>query len=180
MYSVTASIFQLPVNPTCFKYQEHTYNSMTRKIELMWPSIQVTVTATLLEEEEPELSQLLWDNLEHPLRLFCRHPVSTGEEFSAAARPPTHPVKTGVILGRTKRMFCEIPPGSINYSVHGGYGGLSCYYGPCTEPITVSGAVVAKVSEDQMPLLRKAGEAVWDHYYMKHTPIIMNARRKTE
>lgn len=44
-------------------------------------------------------------------------------------------------------MFCEIEPGSINYSVHGGYGGLSCYYGPCTEPITVKGAVVAKVAD---------------------------------
>jgi hypothetical protein len=152
---------------------------MTKKIELEWPSESLKITAKLLENEEPELCSLLWENLENPLKLFCRHPVSTGEEFSAAARPPRHPVKTGVTLGRTKRMFCEIPPGSINYSVHGGYGGLSCYYGPCTEPITVSGAVVAKVSEDQMRNLIKAGKAVWSHYYLKHTPITMIVRRAT-
>jgi len=167
------------VNPPQFKYTINIIITMTRQIELEWPSINTKITATLLDDEEPELAQLLWENLAEPLKLFCRHPVSTGEEFSAAARPPRHPVKTGVSLGRHKRMFCEIPPGSINYSVHGGYGGLSCYYGPCTEPITVSGAVVAKVSQDQMPLLRKAGETVWDHYYMKHTPILMTARRST-
>lgn len=162
---------------TGFKYPENKYCTM-KEIELTWPSIETTVTAKLLTEEEPELTALLWENLEQPLKLFCRHPVSTGEEFSAAARPPRHPVKTGTALGRNKRMYCEIPPGSINYSVHGGYGGLSCYYGPCTEPITVSGAVVAKVSEAEMPKLRRAGETVWDHYYMKHTPITMIARRK--
>ena len=148
-----------------------------KQIQLEWPTIDTRVTATLLEKEEPELTQLLWENLEEPVKLFCRHPVSTGEEFSAAARPPRHPVKTGTALGRNKRMFCEIPPGSINYSVHGGYGGLSCYYGPCTEPITVSGAIVAKVPEEQHPALRKAGETVWNHYYRLHTPITMTARR---
>lgn len=153
---------------------------MSRKIELEWPSEDIKVVATLLEEEEPELCDLLWGNLEEPLKLFCRHPVSTGEEFSAAARPPRHPVKTGVIMGRTKRMFSEIEPGSINYSVHGGYGGLSCYYGPCTEPITVSGAVVGKVSDEQMPELIKAGKAVWNAYYMLHEPILMYARRHVE
>jgi len=68
---------------------------MARKIELEWPSEEITVVATLLEGEKPELCALLWENLEEPLKLFCRHPVSTGEEFSAAARPPRHPVKTG-------------------------------------------------------------------------------------
>jgi len=77
-------------------------------------------------------------------------------------------------------MFSQIKPGSINYSVHGGYGGLSCYYGPCTEPIMVSGAVVGKVSEAQMPVLIKAGKAVWNAYYMLHEPILMYARRHVE
>ncbi len=150
---------------------------MARKIVLEWPSEGITVTAHLLDDEEPELCGLLWENLRGPLRMFCRHPVSTGEEFSAAARPPRHPVKTGDALGRHRRMFCEIEPGSINYSVHGGYGGLSCYYGPCTEPVTVNGAVVGRVPDEELPLLVRAGRAVWDHYYMKHTPIIMVARR---
>jgi hypothetical protein len=153
---------------------------MTRKIILEWPSIPIALTVTLLDEEEPELCQILWENLKEPLKLFCRHPVSTGEEFSAAARPPRHPVMTGVTLGRNKRMFCEISPGSVNYSVHGGYGGLSCYYGPCTEPLTVRGAVVGKVNPDELPLLKRASREVWNHYYNKHTPITMIARRAQE
>ena len=148
-----------------------------KKIQLIFPNIDTTLTATLLEKEEPELTKLLWKNIEKPVKLFCRHPVSTGQEFSAATRPPRHPVKTGSHLGRHKRMFCEIPVGSVNYSVHGGYGGLSLYYGPCTEPITVSGAVVAKIPETQYPELQKAGETVWNHYYRLHKPITMTARR---
>jgi hypothetical protein len=150
---------------------------MARKIVLEWPSIDTSVQAGLLENEEPELCDMLWDRLEEPLKMFCRHPVSTGEEFSAEARPPRNPVRTGESVGRHRRMFCEIPPGSINYSVVGGYGGLSCYYGTCSEPITVKGAVVAIVVHVDMPNLVKAGREVWDAYYTKHEPIIMVARR---
>ena len=150
---------------------------MARKIMLEWPSIDTSVQAEFLEKEEPELCDMLWERLEEPLKMFCRHPVSTGEEFSAEARPPRHPVRTGENVGRNRRMFCEISPGSINYSVVGGYGGLSCYYGPCSEPITVKGAVVAKVAQEDMLNLVKAGRAVWDAYYTKHEPIIMFARR---
>lgn len=41
----------------------------------------------------------------------------------------------------------------------------------------MNGAVVAKVPDGELPQLKKAGEVVWDHYYMRHTPIIMVARR---
>lgn len=150
---------------------------MNRKIRLEWPSIDVHVEAFLLEDEEPELCDLLWNRIQKPLKMFCRHPVSTGLEFSAEARPPRHPVQTGEIVGRNKRLFCEIPPGSINYSVVGGYGGLSCYYGPCSEPIMVKGAIIAKVSEKNIPTLVKAGKAVWNAYYMTHKPILMFVRR---
>jgi len=150
---------------------------MVRKIVVSWPEAGVEVRASLLEDEEPELCEVLWGNLEEPMRMFCRHPVSTGEEFSGEARPPRHPVRTGDALGRNRRMYCEIPPGSINYSVVGGYGGFSCYYGPCTEPVTVRGAVVAKVDPGDMPALREAGKAVWEAYYTRHEPITMVARR---
>ena len=153
---------------------------MARRICLEWPSTDLRVKASLLEDEEPELCDLLWERLNEPVKFFCRHPVSTGEEFSAEARPPRHPVKTGEALGRHRRMFCEIPPGSINYSVFGGYGGISCYYGPCTEAITVKGAVVAKVDDGDMPTLRAAGKTVWNAYYMTHVPITMTARRCQE
>jgi hypothetical protein len=39
--------------------------------------------------------------------------------------------------------------------------------------------VVAEIPEKQFPQLRKAGETVWKHYYLLHTPITMTARRYT-
>ena len=43
--------------------------------------------------------------------------------------------------------------------------------------MTVNGAVVGRVPDEELPALVRAGRAVWDHYYMRHTPIIMVARR---
>jgi len=74
-------------------------------------------------------------------------------------------------------MFCEIDPGNINYSVHSGYGGLNCYYGPCAGLITVKGMVVAKVADEDVVSLKRLGAAVWNAYYITHTPIKMVLRR---
>lgn len=153
---------------------------MGKLIEIEFPEIQVSVRASLLEEEEPELCEILWENLENPLKLFCRHPVSTGEEFSGESRPPRHPVQSGTQaqpLGRKRWLFSRIPPGSVVYAIFGGYGGLSLVYGPCTEPLSARGSVVGKVVEEDIGNMLKAGRAVWDAQYMTHRPIFMVARR---
>ncbi len=154
---------------------------MARTIEFEFPDLEIEFAATLLEDEEPELGQTLWENLENPTRLFCRHPLSTGYEFAGEGRPPTHPVKTGtqaVPLGRKKWLMTRIPPGSITYGVFGGYGGINLFYGRCTEPLPSRGPVVAKVNEEDMEALLKAGRAVWSSQYLMHDPIVMIARRK--
>jgi len=153
---------------------------MAKKIVVEWPEIDVRVTVTLLEDEEPELCGMLWKNLETPLKMFCRHPVSTGEEFSGEGRPPRHPVKSGTQaqpLGRRQWLLTRIPPGSVVYAIFGGYGGMSLFYGPCTEPLPARGSVVGKVDPEDMGNLMKAGKSVWNAQYMTHRPMIMVARR---
>lgn len=154
---------------------------MAKQIELEWPDIGIKVSLNLLEGDEPELCETLWKNLEGPLKMFCRHPVSTGYEFSAEGRPPRHPVKSGtqaVPLGRKQWLMTRIKPGSILYAIFGGYGGISVFYGPCTEPLPARGSVVGKVDEEDMDDLVKAGRAVWNAQYITHKPVIMEVRRK--
>jgi hypothetical protein len=153
---------------------------MTKKIVVEWQGVDLRVKAALLEDDEPELCQTLWENLKTPLKMFCRHPVSTGEEFSGEGRPPRHPVKSGTQtqpLGRRQWLMTRIPPGSVVYAIFGGYGGLSLFYGPCTEPLPARGSVVGKVDAEDMGNLARAGKAVWDAQYLTHRPMIMVARR---
>lgn len=156
---------------------------MLKEIVIEFPEIEVSIRASLLEDEEPELCKILWKNLEEPLKLFCRHPVSTGEEFSGEARPPRHPVQTGTQaqpLGRKQWLFTRIPAGSVVYAIFGGYGGLSLIYGPCTEPLPARGSVVGKVIDEDFGKLLKAGKAVWNSQYKTHKPFFMVAKRGGE
>jgi len=154
---------------------------MVKEIEFEWPEIGINLNVSLLENDEPELCEILWKNLEKPLKMICRHPVSTGEEFSGEGRPPRHPVQSGtqaVPLGRKQWLLSGIKPGSVVYAIFGGYGGISVFYGPCTEPLPARGSVVGKVAEADMEKLKKTGKAVWKAQYITHRPMIMMARRK--
>jgi hypothetical protein len=154
---------------------------LAKKIELEWPEIGVKVTANLLEQDEPEMCGELWNNLKNPLKMVCRHTVSTGRSYGAESRPPKHPVKTGTQaqpLGRKRVLLSKAPPGSIGYSISGGYGGINLCYGPCTEPLPATGPVVATVESGGLDDFVRAGNYVWNAQYMTHTPAIMIARRK--
>jgi len=154
---------------------------MSKRIELELPDVGITIKATLKEEDEPELCNDLWKRLETPLKMFCRHPVSTGYEFSAEARPPRHPVETGTQaapIGRKRWLFTKIEPGMVIYSIVGGYGGISVCYGPCTEPLPARSSVTAEVDEKDMSNLVKAGRAVWNAQYVTHRPMVLIVRRE--
>jgi len=156
---------------------------MARNMEFEWPELAIQVTATLLEEDEPELSARLWDDLTSPTRFVCRHTLSTGYEFGCETRPPKHPVESGTQaepVGRKQWLLCRIRPGSVVYSIAGGYGGITIFYGPCTEPLPMRGPVVAYVEPKDMDNLVRAGKAVWSAQYMTHLPVIMIARRVSD
>lgn len=153
---------------------------MEKEIVLDFPQINTSVRATLLEDGEPELSKILWDNIKTPQKMFCRHPVSTGHEFSGEVRPPRHPVQTGTQaqpIGRKSWLFTRLDPGVIVYGIFGGYGGLSLIYGACTEPLPARGGIVGKVKEEDWDNMMKAGKAVWECQYRIHKPMIMYVRR---
>jgi hypothetical protein len=153
---------------------------MVKKIECEWPEIGASVKATLLEKDEPELCNELWERIPTPVKMICRHPTSTGYEFGAAERPPKQPVKMGTQatpLGRKKWLLTRIKSGSIVYSISGGYGGLTLFYGPCTEPLPTRGSVVARVDEEDMDDLVKGGKYVWNAQYITHLPTIMIVKR---
>ncbi len=48
-----------------------------RQIEIHYPDLNITLTANLLEEKNPELCDLMWKNL--PIETIQSHTMSTGE-----------------------------------------------------------------------------------------------------
>ena len=150
---------------------------MARSIVIEFPIIGSSVRAALWEEMEPELCETLWSNLKEPTKMVCRHPVSSGQEFSAEARPPKHPVKSGLSVGRNRYLYTTVPLGGVVYAVAGGFGGLSLYYGPCTEPLQIRGSVVAQVVPGDLEKAANAGKAVWDSQVLEHKPMVILVRR---
>jgi hypothetical protein len=150
---------------------------MVRSIVIEFPSVGSSVRADLWEEVEPELCETLWGNLAEPIKMVCRHPVSSGQEFSAEARPPRHPVKSGLGVGRKRYLYTTVPLGGVVYAVTGGFGGLSLYYGPCTEPLQIRGSVVAQVVLEDLQKAAKAGKAVWEAQALEHKPMTIVVRR---
>jgi hypothetical protein len=153
---------------------------MVRIIVIEFPTVGSSVRADLWEEVEPELCETLWGNLAEPIKMVCRHPVSSGQEFSAEARPPKHPVKSGLGVGRKRYLYTTVPLGGVVYAVTGGFGGLSLYYGPCTEPLQIRGSVVAQVIPEDLPKAAKAGKAVWNAQALEHKPMTIVVRRKQQ
>jgi hypothetical protein len=153
---------------------------MSQQIALEWPEIDTRVVVRLWTVEEPEVCEILWKNIETPTKMICRHTLSTGDMFSGGERPPRHPVRTGSQtnpLGRRKWLPYQIEPGSVTYAVHGGYGGISVFYGRSTECLQAPGTVIAKADPQQLEDLVEAGKYVWNAQYCTHLPTIMIVRR---
>jgi len=146
-----------------------------------WPSFEMSLDIPLDIDQEPELCQKFWEFLESPQRMFCRHPVSTGYEFSAEGRPPRHPADSGSQvrpIGRRAFLLSELEPGSVTYAIFGGYGGLSFCYGKCTEPLPSRGAVISLLRGLELEKLKRIGSSVMNAQIYTHTPVIMKASRK--
>ena len=153
---------------------------MARSISLEWPSVGVKFQTELQDAEEPEMCDMLWNRIETPLKMFCRHTLSTGGVFMGEGRPPRHPIPSGSQaqpLGRKRFMYSELKPGCILYAGFGAYGALAMFYGPCTEPLASPGPIVSFVPKNEMDNFVRAGKAVWHAQYYTHEPVTMIARR---
>lgn len=134
------------------------------------------VLATLLDDEQPEFAEKVWQDLSEPVRMWPWHTTSTGDWFGARARSALHPQATGtqaMPVGKVKLM-CDVEPGSIVYS---GTRIFSFAYGPdVTEPLPARGPVVARAND--MNTFYQAGLHVWNAQYRTHKLIIITARRQ--
>lgn len=146
-----------------------------RKIDLTFPNGTV-VKATLLEAEEPELCESLWEFAEDPEPLICHNTLSTGFSFPAFRRPSRSPnTETHLAnpVGRHKVGYTSLKAGDLLWS------GTKLYvvYGFCTEP-SIAGAVTARVDEEYMDELIKAGEDVWNYTYLYHKLAVLKVKRE--
>lgn len=140
-----------------------------------WPSLGIEVRVSLLDNEEPEVCEIFWNRLEHPVKTICRHTLSTGCAYNILPRPPVHPIQMGTQaqpLGRKRQMYSQLEPGNILYS-----GNISVIYGPCTEPLHTSGARVGMVRAQDLENFKRAGKMVWLAQYKSHTPTTVTVRR---
>lgn len=150
-----------------------------KTIQINFPESDVTVTANLLVEREPELCQQLWDAIETPSRMVCHHTISTGDVFVAFPRPPKEPPVTGTQakpVGRhTDFLWSDLQPGDIFWR------GWNCgvAYGPCTEPMNPGGCLAAQVILEDMDRFVAACKNVWYTIYFHHqTPSIVISRKE--
>ena len=114
--------------------------------------------------------------------MICQHTLSTGDLFSADARPPRHPVVVGsqaTPIGNKRWKLTEMKPGMVTFSGYGSYGGVFVAYGNhITEPLMAAGSVVAMVDKGHINEVMRAGAAVWNAQFVTHKLMTMIIRRK--
>ncbi len=152
---------------------------MNRKLDIEFPDFGITVTATMLDDSEPELCNLVWGKL--PLESACVNTLSTGDFYISRVRPPHEaPKKVGTQdnpIGRKLTYLCDRKPGDI------GFNGTDFFvnYGPnVTEPLPGHGSVFAKVNPEHIDAFYKAGKLVWNHEKVVHDVCRMIVKRKED
>ena len=149
---------------------------MARRISVQFSGFPERILATLVDNEDVEFADALWNELEEPVPMYTVHTASTGDWFQGRGRPAAHPQRTGtqaVPLGHAQ-MMCELNPGSIVYQ---GYRSLGFGYGPdITEPLPTQGPVVA-IADDQEALYR-AGRHVCDSHFRTHELVKITVARE--
>ncbi len=151
---------------------------MTRKIEFYFPEMEKRILATLCDEEEPELCDLLWENIAQPLKATCHNTLCTGDLMVVYPRPPKEPTKVGSQahpVGRKLVRFDDLDQGMI---VYGGAKIYVAYGDHLTEPVSSSGSVVAKVDDEYRKEIYHAGKSVWNAHQISHQFVTMIVRRK--
>lgn len=147
---------------------------MTRRVRFDFSGLPEPIIADVLDEAG-EFADLLWEQVEEPLKMWTVQTVSTGDWFSGNGRKATHAQKTGTQaapLGPSI-MMSKIEQGSI---VYGGHRSLGFCYGPdVTEPLPTHGPVVAKVSD--LESFYRAGSHVCDSHFKTHQAVTVTASR---
>ena len=148
---------------------------MARHIMIKVSGFEEVLSATLVEGEDAEFADMLWNEVAEPVRMWTVHTVSTGDWFSGRGRPALHAQPTGTQanpLGRA-HMMCEVSPGSIVYQ---GHRSLGFGYGPdVTEPLPTQGPIVARA--DNLDAFYRAGRHVCDSHFRTHQLVTVTVGR---
>ena len=151
---------------------------MGRKIRIAASGLDETVTATLTDDESNQFADLLWEELEAPLRMWTVQTVSTGDWFIARARPAAKAMPLGTQadpLGEAQ-MMCDIAPGAVVYN---GHQSLGMGYGPdVSEPLLTQGPVVARA--DDLDAFYRIGSHVCDSHFRTHELVTVTVSREED
>ncbi|MBS7700302.1 MULTISPECIES: hypothetical protein [unclassified Chelatococcus] len=149
---------------------------MPKELVLKFEGFPEEAVVALLEDEEPKCSQLLWEEVKEPLKVWCSHTTSTGDYILARGRPEREPQPTGTQaspLGSKTKHLSNLGQGSIVYA---GNKFIAINYGPDnTEPVSAPGPIVARAKD--LDVLYRAGRHVWKQHKNAKLVTIMISRR---
>ncbi len=135
---------------------------MGHQLRFRWPQIGTAITVELLDDLNPELTNLLWEAL--PLRSIQSHAVVAGQQMYFPTR---------LVLRDPDSAFVEPmheqPKGRINFEPFFQY--LSINYGPISEPVRAW--PVGQVVERDISLLPDLGKRVWENLLYSKTALLV-------
>jgi Protein of unknown function (DUF3830) len=140
---------------------------MTKEIQMEWLELGISVNATLWDDKNPKLCDLLWESL--PTESIQSHAMASGEQIVAVLN--IRATETGAY----SELESEGRPGTI-YMYTQSYSALWINYGPVTEPAL--SAAIGMVAESDIEKLKTAGRAAWDANFRTHHPLRVILRRR--
>ncbi|MEM3490179.1 MAG: hypothetical protein QXO75_11075 [Nitrososphaerota archaeon] len=153
---------------------------MVKEIEIEWPELNAKVTAVLLEDKNPSLCKVLWENL--PIETMQSHCAVSGDAMYACHSIVADVEPEWMETFEDKKEYWGNMPvdrlrGYVRFSTMGAIWGFSILWGDeFTEPVPF--APVGKVRDEDMETLRKVGKKVRDDmlFFNKYYKLIV--RRK--
>lgn len=136
---------------------------MPRAISITWPELDVSVVASLADDENPELCSEFWRHL--PFGIVQSHPVVSGSSVTMwlpyLSKAPT-PVRESIV---------DAPLGRIRLSQATG-SKLSIQYGTGLEP--AQQAVLGRIDDEHLGVLPTVGREVWDNLFWRKQPLTVH------
>jgi hypothetical protein len=138
-----------------------------RQIEIEWVGINRKVSADLIETKNPNLCNLLWDNL--PYNSIQSHALVSGDHLYHVV--PNWRLVWEQAMNKEDRT--RSPDGTVFLSQlqH-----LAVKYGVLSEYLPA--AAVGQVIPEHMPILKQAGQEIWEAAYRTKQVIEVRVTRK--
>jgi Cucumopine synthase C-terminal helical bundle domain len=140
-----------------------------RQIEIEWMGIGRKVTADLFDDQNVELSELLWNNL--PYNSVQNHALVSGDHLYHVA-----PIAKLVYSHPTTREDRTKSPYGTVFLSHLQH--LAVKYGELTEYL--SAAAVGRVIPAHIATLKQAGQEIWNAVYRTKQVVEVRVTRKGE